>query len=225
MTDEHIQILPLRTGEKSTILPLTRKEVPTDRVYLLPTTDAEMSPALDQTPEGILSGMMGLDVETLSIAETFDEQYVAIYGLIQEHIGAGRQVWVNGSEVPHASILAMSTSATEWGEFRDRLHYYRVDGEVYEELPLPVDHIKITPIRVDILTHLADGSEATSISELAAELSDGELDSSFRGTVQYNTEALAEAGFVRRVNHGNRMAPELTRSGRLWLKTHGEGGE
>lgn len=217
---QDIQILPLRTGEKNTILPLTRKEVPTDKVYILPTEDAQEDTVIGQTPESILSGMMGLDVEVLPIAESFDEQYVAIYELIQDHIGADWQVWINGTEVPHASMLATSISTAEWGEFRQSIHYYRVNDEEYEELPLMAESISITSIREEILTHLANGSEARSISELAEELADEELDSSFRGTVQYNTEALAEAGFVDRVREGNRMEPRLTKMGKLWLETH-----
>lgn len=217
---QDIQILPLAGGEKNTILPLTRKEVPTDKVYIIPTQDMQEDPILGQTPESILSGMMGLDVEVLPIAESFDEQYVAIYELVQDHIGADWQVWINGTEVPHASMLATSVSVAEWGEFRGSIHYYRVDGEEYEELPLAPDRLSITSIREEILTHLANGSEAGSVSELADELVDGELDSSFRSTIQYNTEALAEAGFVDRVRQGNRMEPRLTKMGELWLETH-----
>lgn len=216
---QDIQILPLAEGEKNTILPLTRKEIPTDKVYILPTGEIQDS-VLGQTPENILSEMMGFDVEQRPPTETIDEQYVAIYELIQQHAAEEATIWINGSEVPHASMLAATVGASEYATSRGALHYYRVTDEEYEEIPLPVDPIEITPIRAEILTYLANGSEARSISEMASGLADGELDSSFRGNVQYNTETLAEAGFLNRVNRGNRMEPQLTRMGELWIETH-----
>ena len=114
---------------------------------------------------------------------------------------------------------------TEFDERGTTIGAKEIDGTHLIELPVAsISNVK--PFEAVILHKLEEDGEFESVSELAkalaADLTE-EYTDSFRSKVIYTVDRLGPGGkgYVEREPHGNSYRTRLSRTGELWVRTHG----
>ena len=114
---------------------------------------------------------------------------------------------------------------TEFDERGTTIGAKEIDGTHLIELPVAsISNVK--PFEAVILHKLDADGEFESVSELAkalaADLTEAYTDS-FRSKVIYTVDRLGPGGkgYVEREPHGNSYRTRLSRTGELWVRTHG----
>lgn len=215
MTDaEAVHVIVTGEGALETILPITKDRLPADRVRIVE-TDPESTDEYDR----YLEDLLGV-ATSRTAAESFDDQYLEVADTIREELDADNRIWCNATESGYAIATAASTIAAERPAARSRIHAYQATTDGYDQLPLVADP-QLSDTEVEVLEALAENQGVGSISQLAHRMVEGDLGDSFRSKVQYNAEKLEDAGYIERVQRGNRMQPRLSPMGRLWVTERG----
>jgi len=172
-------IVPVGFDYDRLIAPLIRDQFDVDRVVLLEgavgsEANVEYSQNLAQKLEQDFRSLLGAETERVALTDVYDYDaaFERAYDLINDHLDAGSEVWVNISSMPRPVSFAFATAAhsitLERQEDRHRIHTYYTAPEKYLETEL-AEELRATR---DLLTGLngdaAEDAQAAIADRLAS---------------------------------------------------------
>jgi hypothetical protein len=158
-------IVPVGFDYDRLIAPLVRDKFDVDRVILLEgavgsEANVEYSRKLASKLEQDFTNLLGAETERFVVEDVYDYDgaFEQAYGLINDELDAGREVWANVSAMPRTVSFAFATAAhsigVERSEDRERIHTYYTIPEKYLETELAEELRK----QIDLLADL-DGDD------------------------------------------------------------------
>ncbi|WP_280536669.1 DUF6293 family protein [Halopenitus sp. POP-27] len=140
-------IVPVGFDYDRLIAPLVRDQLDVDHVVLLEgavgsEANVEYSRRLAEKLEKDFRNLLGADTERFVVEDVYDYDaaFEQAYGLINDELDAGSEVWVNVSAMPRTVSFAFATAAhsimVEREGDRDRIHTYYTVPEKYLETEL-----------------------------------------------------------------------------------------
>ncbi|GAB7093009.1 DUF6293 family protein [Halolamina litorea] len=140
-------IVPVGFDYDRLIAPLIRDQFDVDRVVLLEgavgsEANVEYSRNIAGKLEADFRSLLGADTERVALTDVYDYDaaFERAYDLINEHLDADDEVWVNISSMPRPVSFAFATAAhsitLERPEDRHRIHTYYTAPEKYLETEL-----------------------------------------------------------------------------------------
>ncbi|MFA9518451.1 DUF6293 family protein [Halopenitus sp. H-Gu1] len=140
-------IVPVGFDYDRLIAPLVRDQLDVDQVVLLEgavgsEANVEYSRRLAEKLEKDFQNLLGAETERFVVEDVYDYDaaFEQAYGLINDELDAGSEVWVNVSAMPRTVSFAFATAAhsimVEREGDRDRIHTYYTVPEKYLETEL-----------------------------------------------------------------------------------------
>ncbi|MFC6613653.1 DUF6293 family protein [Halopenitus salinus] len=172
-------IVPVGFDYDRLIAPLVRDQLDVDQVVLLEgavgsEANVEYSRRLAEKLEKDFRNLLGAETERFVVEDVYDYDaaFEQAYGLINDELDAGSEVWVNVSAMPRTVSFAFATAAhsimVEREGDRDRIHTYYTVPEKYLETELA----EALRTQCDLLEDLRDGEVDGSDDRLAEHLAE-----------------------------------------------------
>ena len=172
-------IVPVGFDYDRLIAPLVRDQLDVDQVVLLEgavgsEANVEYSRRLAEKLEKDFQNLLGAETERFVVEDVYDYDaaFEQAYGLINDELDAGSEVWVNVSAMPRTVSFAFATAAhsimVEREGDRDRIHTYYTVPEKYLETELA----EALRTQCDLLEDLRDGEVDGSDDRLAEHLAE-----------------------------------------------------
>lgn len=221
---KHYHLIPLNSGDEQPILPISREYLSTDCAVFYPYTIGHTHSGLNKLAQ-IVGEMLGHNTSITRPLDSTQDAYTTAYQDLREYLNKDTniQLWINvagtSSECASAFSQAATTLQIESPDHRPDINVYTVAEDGTPEPIGCAPSGKPTSVGKTILYALLNGPTPESITALARQMCDGDMEAAFKSKIQYNVKKLEKQGYIERKGD-TRMRPLLTPTGEMWAQTH-----